>query len=122
ATPAAKRSSWGKRYGTTPAYAPAGKEATASRAQRPPHFQSPGLSATTERGVPGPSPAAPLAGTMEAPRILIVDDEAPIRTMLGRLLEGYGYACTLAADAVEARTRLRERPFALILCDVNMPG
>lgn len=72
--------------------------------------------------MPGPSPAAPLAGTMEAPRILIVDDEAPIRTMLGRLLEGYGYACTLAADAVEARTRLRERPFALILCDVNMPG
>lgn len=65
---------------------------------------------------------ASLAGTMEPPRILIVDDEAPIRTMLGRLLEGYGYACTLAADAAEARARLQERPFALILCDVNMPG
>lgn len=59
---------------------------------------------------------------MDSPRILIVDDEAPIRTMLGRLLEGYGYACTLAADAAEARARLQERPFALILCDVNMPG
>ncbi len=59
---------------------------------------------------------------MEQSQILIVDDEAPIRTMLARLLEGYGYTCTTAADAAEARARLQEKRFALILCDVNMPG
>lgn len=59
---------------------------------------------------------------MAQPHILIVDDEPPIRTMLARLLEGHGYACTLAADAAEARACLKATRFALILCDVNMPG
>ena len=54
--------------------------------------------------------------------ILVVDDEEPIRRALGRLLERQGYPCTLAADAAEAHRRLDERPFALILSDVNMPG
>ena len=55
-------------------------------------------------------------------QILIVDDEAPIQRMLGRLLEQYGYVCTLASNAKEARLCLGEKEFALILCDVNMPG
>ena len=54
--------------------------------------------------------------------ILIVEDEDATRRLLGRLLEGYGYTCTLAGDAQEARRRLGERAFDLILCDVNMPG
>lgn len=59
---------------------------------------------------------------MEDTHILIVDDEVSIQRMLGRLLEQYGYTCTLASDAKEARLRLEEKEFALILCDVNMPG
>jgi len=58
----------------------------------------------------------------QAASILIVEDEDATRRLLGRLLEGYGYTCTLAGDAQEARRRLSEREFALILCDVNMPG
>lgn len=58
----------------------------------------------------------------QAASILIVEDEDATRRLLGRLLEGYGYTCTLAGDAQEARLRLSEREFALILCDVNMPG
>src|SRR6476620_2281109 len=54
--------------------------------------------------------------------ILIVDDEAPIQRMLGRLLEQYGYSSTLASNAKEARVALGSKEFALILCDVNMPG
>jgi putative two-component system response regulator len=54
--------------------------------------------------------------------ILIVDDEEPIRRLLGYLLKSHGYAVTLAADAREARQRLDEQPVALMLCDVNMPG
>ena len=55
-------------------------------------------------------------------RILIVDDEDATRRLLGRVLEGHGYACTLAADAHEARLRLENDQFDLMLCDVNMPG
>lgn len=55
-------------------------------------------------------------------RILIVDDDESTRRLLGRLLESYGYSCFLAANATEARLRLSEQEFPLILCDVNMPG
>lgn len=58
----------------------------------------------------------------QAANILIVEDEDATRRLLGRLLEGYGYTCTLAADAQEARRQLGKQEFALILCDVNMPG
>jgi len=54
--------------------------------------------------------------------ILIVDDEEQIRRMLSRILERHGYACTLSADAREARKCLESQPFDLVLCDVNMPG
>jgi len=54
--------------------------------------------------------------------ILIVDDEEAVRRLLGYLLEPHGYAISLAADAREARQHLAQQPFALVLCDVNMPG
>jgi cyclic di-GMP phosphodiesterase len=59
---------------------------------------------------------------MENKSILIVDDEEPIRRMLSRLLERHHYACKVASDATEARRQLEGQDFALILCDVNMPG
>jgi putative two-component system response regulator len=54
--------------------------------------------------------------------ILIVDDEDPIRRMLSLLLERHNYPCKVASDANEARRQLAAEEFALILCDVNMPG
>jgi putative two-component system response regulator len=54
--------------------------------------------------------------------ILIVDDEEAIRRLLGYLLEPHGYTVSLAADAREARLQLEKSMFALVLCDVNMPG
>lgn len=56
------------------------------------------------------------------PRILIVDDEEPIRRLLGHLLEMNGYHCDLAADALEARKAIKNDQFELVLCDLNMPG
>jgi len=55
-------------------------------------------------------------------RILVVDDEAAIRRLLGEMLDMSGYKCALAADAADARTFIRDQGFDLILCDVNMPG
>jgi putative two-component system response regulator len=54
--------------------------------------------------------------------ILIVDDEEQIRRMLNRMLVRRGYACTLCADAAEARKCLESQVFDLVLCDVTMPG
>lgn len=56
------------------------------------------------------------------PRILVVDDEEPIRHLLRRLLEMNNYACTLAADAAEARSCMKDQDFDLVLSDVKMPG
>jgi putative two-component system response regulator len=55
-------------------------------------------------------------------RILIVDDEEPIRRSLVRLLDRVGFDCATAADATEARKLLTSETFDLMLCDVTMPG
>lgn len=55
-------------------------------------------------------------------KILVVDDEEPIRILLRHILEMSNYHCRLAADAAEARTLLGQEDFSLILCDINMPG
>jgi putative two-component system response regulator len=55
-------------------------------------------------------------------KILIVDDEEPIRCFLGRVLKLNGNECALAGSAAEARTIIRDHDFPLIICDIRMPG
>ena len=55
-------------------------------------------------------------------RILIVDDEASVRQLLGKVLNQCGYDCTLASDAQEARKCLKRQDVDLLLCDIVMPG
>ena len=55
-------------------------------------------------------------------RILIVDDEEPIRKLLKQILEARGYTCILAASAAEAREWLKQGTCELVLCDILMPG
>ena len=64
---------------------------------------------------------APMAND-ELSSVLVVDDEEPIRKVLRRLLDRNGYDCMTAADAGEARKLLRDKPFAIVLTDMNMPG
>ena len=54
--------------------------------------------------------------------ILVVDDEAEIRTSLEEILseEGYGVAC--AADADEAMELVRDAPYDVVLLDIWLPG
>lgn len=56
------------------------------------------------------------------PSVLIVDDDEPIRFLLGEFLRLHGCQCTLAASAAEAREHLQKKRFALVLSDLNMPG
>ena len=55
-------------------------------------------------------------------RILVVDDEEPIRRSLVRVLDRAGYVCATAGSAAEARQLLTKAEFDLMLCDVTMPG
>ena len=63
-----------------------------------------------------------LEETNHTPKIMIVDDETPVRRLLGRILKVNGNECTLAASAEEARSYISKQNFDLILCDVKMPG
>lgn len=58
----------------------------------------------------------------EDARILVVDDEAVMRNLLLKILEQEGYQITLASTYDEAKARLNEKQFELVLADVKMPG
>lgn len=55
-------------------------------------------------------------------KILIVDDEQAIRKLLTRYLEGAGYECHTAENAISAKEVLAAKTFDLLLCDLKMPG
>ena len=55
-------------------------------------------------------------------RVLIVDDEEPIRRVLARLLEDAGYECEAVSDAESAMLELKRSAYALVLTDMDMPG
>ena len=52
---------------------------------------------------------------------LIVEDEASLRRVLVRALEGVGYQCTEAASGVQAVGVLEKHRFELVLSDIHMP-
>jgi CheY-like chemotaxis protein len=54
--------------------------------------------------------------------ILIIDDEAQIRSMIRLVLERAGYSVMEAADGVEGIRRFRETPVNLIITDLIMPN
>ena len=67
---------------------------------------------------PPARPAAPARGT-----VLVVDDEAPIRTVVADTLAHLGYQVLLAADGAEALALAeRDQPLAAAVVDLTMPG
>jgi two-component system phosphate regulon response regulator OmpR len=58
----------------------------------------------------------------DTPHILLVDDEPKLRALLSRYLGENGFRVTMAADAAEARDKLRFMDFDLMVLDVMMPG
>ena len=53
--------------------------------------------------------------------ILIVDDHDELRDHLGKLFEEEGYSVVKAATGEDAKERLREQKFAIVVSDVQMP-
>jgi len=54
-------------------------------------------------------------------KILIVDDEADLRTILAKIFERAGYAVATAANGLDAISRCAEEDFDVVLSDVMMP-
>jgi len=95
---------------------------------------SPGKGATFVILLPAAARLTPVPATRLAERspvggtetVLVVDDEAPLRTVVARLLESAGYTAKLAASGDEALQMLSDAALAaevsLVLLDVSMPG
>lgn len=56
------------------------------------------------------------------PRVLLADDELPLRTVVSRVLTRRGFAVESVGDAIEAVERLREQEFDLLITDYQMPN
>jgi two-component system, chemotaxis family, sensor kinase CheA len=61
------------------------------------------------------------ASVRTRPRVLIAEDSATTRAVLKSVLEEAHYDVTTAQDGEEAFTLLQQRPFDLVLSDVQMP-
>ena len=55
-------------------------------------------------------------------KVLIVEDEKPIRDLIALHLSEAGYRCETAADGEEGADKIESEKFDLILLDIMMPG
>jgi putative nucleotidyltransferase with HDIG domain len=55
-------------------------------------------------------------------RILVVDDESAIRLVLSRFLKSRGFTVDLAESGTAAIEQLGRERYALMLCDLRLPG
>jgi CheY-like chemotaxis protein len=77
------------------------------------------LDGTSEATAPRAAIAHPGVGL-----VLVCDDDAAVRAVAARVLEGAGYAVITAADGLEAVQRFAERSgeIVAVLLDMTMPG
>ncbi len=69
--------------------------------------------------LPEPEPISQTGLGMK--HILLADDDAGVRQMLGRLLESECYSVTFAKTGREAAAKFASNPPDLVLLDLNMP-
>ena len=58
----------------------------------------------------------------EKARIIVCDDEEPMRELLEEMLTDEGYAVTIAKDGAELRRLVPQVRPDLVVCDLKMPG
>ena len=78
-----------------------------------------GLSPDEEAGAGAPGSANQRC---RMTKILVVDDEEPVRELLCEILEDEGVEVTLAANGAEALARFEPGKFDAVLTDLGMPG
>ncbi|HEY4163842.1 MAG TPA: response regulator transcription factor [Dongiaceae bacterium] len=60
--------------------------------------------------------------TSDQPHILVVDDDRRLRDLIARFLGDHGYQVLTAVDAKDARAKLKNLTFDLLVLDIMMPG
>ena len=58
---------------------------------------------------------------MTAPMLLVIEDEAPLRANIVRILTAEGFQVVTAVDGDEGVRRARESRPDLVICDILMP-
>ena len=86
------------------------------------HLWLPAAARAADENVARPAPAAPLKA-----RVLLMDDEEPIRELARIFLRRLGLECEPAVDGAQAVQKFQEaraagRPFDLVLMDLTVPG
>jgi CheY-like chemotaxis protein/anti-sigma regulatory factor (Ser/Thr protein kinase) len=54
--------------------------------------------------------------------VLVVDDEELVTSLIGGILEGEGYDADFVSNGEEALSRIKERGYSFIICDIKMPN
>ncbi|MBK7974459.1 MAG: response regulator [Deltaproteobacteria bacterium] len=88
---------------------------------------APSEDARPPAGQPRVVGGVPSAATTATTRVLLMDDDALVRTATQRTLGRLGYLTDAVADGTEAVTRYQEaiasgRPYALVILDLTVPG
>ena len=55
-------------------------------------------------------------------RVLVIDDEAVLRSLLSDMLEACGYETDVASDGAAGLARFREQRYEAVITDLLMPG
>jgi two-component system response regulator (stage 0 sporulation protein F) len=55
-------------------------------------------------------------------KVLVVDDEMPVRNLLNDLLKREGYKVTICSTGEEALEILKKDSFDIVLLDIKLPG
>ncbi len=71
--------------------------------------------------VPASIRAAVSASHTGKPRVLVADDDQQMRRLVRSILERDGYEVTEAADGLDALEQVENKPFDLLLLDIDMP-
>jgi CheY-like chemotaxis protein len=75
----------------------------------------------TTRAVAPAASEARVTGGLSG-HVLVVEDNAVNRMLIGAYLEEFGLTHDMVADGAEALARLEERDYDLVLMDIMMPG
>jgi CheY-like chemotaxis protein len=80
------------------------------------------LSRVAARAAPRSAAPASAAAAPRALRVLLVEDDADIRSCTSYLLQGRGHAVVEAANGIEALQRLDGQAFDVLVTDLVLPG
>jgi signal transduction histidine kinase len=90
--------------------------------EAPPAGVTPDTVPPAEPSVAATAPSRGVPPEARGLRVLVVDDEAPVRRLQERVLQRMGVVVAQAASAAEARSLLSDGAFDAVVSDVRMPG